>query len=264
MTDNDWLMALLLDVHRGLPRQGPGDDASTLRALEMCSGLRVRPDVLDVGCGPGMQTVTLAQATGGTVTAVDMFEQFLDELRDRAVEAGVRERVQVMRGDMNDLPFGKHSFDLIWSEGAAYIMGITNAFEGWKPFLRPQGYVAITELVWLTADVPQELYDFFHGEYPAITDVRGTLERIKACGYEIVGHFTLPDASWWTHYYDPLSQNLELMRGKYALDPQALRFIDESEEEQRLRRDYPDLYGYEFVVSRLIDPDAPRPRLAEA
>ena len=262
MTDNDWLMALLLDVHRGLPRQGPGDDASTLRALEMCSGLRVRPDVLDVGCGPGMQTVTLAQATGGTVTAVDMFEQFLDELRDRAVEAGVRERVQVMRGDMNDLPFGKDSFDLVWSEGAAYIMGITNAFEGWKQFLRPEGYLVVSELVWLVhrSQVPQELFDFFHGEYPGITDVPGNLARIGDCGYEVVGHFTLPDDAWWTHYYDPLARNLEVMREKYRLDPQAQRFIDDSADEQRLRREYADLYGYEFIVTRLIDPDAPRPK----
>ncbi len=260
MTDNDWLMALLLDVHRGLPRQGPGDDASTLRALERCTELPLRPDVLDVGCGPGMQTVALAQATGGTVAAVDLFEQFLDELRDRAVKTGVRERIQVMRGDMTDMPFGKHSFDLIWSEGAAYIMGITNAFQGWKAFLRPQGYLVVSEIAWLTDDVPPELYDFFHGEYPGITDVPGNLDRIAKCGYEIVDHFTLPNDSWWTHYYDPLAANLETMRRKYALDPAALRFIDESEEEQRLRRDYADAYGYEFFVTRLIDPDAPRPQ----
>ena len=258
MTDNDWLMALLLDVHRGLPRQGPGDDASTLRALEMCAELPMRPDVLDVGCGPGMQTVSLAQATRGTVTAVDLFEQFLDELRERAVEAGVRERVQVMRGDMRDLPFGKDSFDLVWSEGAAYIMGIIAAFEAWKPFLRPQGYLVVSEVVWLTDEVPAEVDEFFRDEYPGVTDVPGNLARIEDCGYEIIGHFTLPDASWWTDYYDPLAANLGTMREKYKLDPAALRFIEDSEDEQRLRRDYPDVYGYEFIVTRLIDPDAPQ------
>jgi ubiquinone/menaquinone biosynthesis C-methylase UbiE len=260
MTDNDRLMGLLLDVHRGLPRQGPGDDASTLRALEMCADLPLRPDVLDVGCGPGMQTVALAQATGGTVTAVDLFEQLLDELRERAVEAGVRDRIQVMRGDMRDLPFGQDSFDLVWSEAAAYVMGITAAFDGWKPFLRPQGYLVVSEIVWLMpdGDVPQELYDFFHAEYPGMTDVRGNVRRIEECGYEIVGHFPLPEASWWTHYYDPLADNLRAMREKYRHDPQALSFIEESEDEQRLRRDYADAYGYEFFVTRLIDPDAPR------
>lgn len=258
MTDNDRMMEILLDVHSGLPRQGPGDDESTRRALEMCTELPMRPDVLDVGCGPGMQTVALAQASGGTVAAVDMFEQFLDELRDRAVDAGVRERIQVMRGDMNDLPFGKHSFDLIWSEGAAYIMGITQAFTTWKEFLRPQGYLAVTELSWLVPDVPEEAYDFFHGEYPDITDVAGNLARIRACGYDIVGHFTIPAESWWTHYYTPLGAKLESLRQKYAGDTTAQAFLDESAEEQRIRREYGDTYGYEFIVARLIDPDAPR------
>ena len=139
MTDDDRLMEVLLDVHSGLPRQGPGDDESTLRALSLCTDLPMRPAVLDVGCGPGMQTLALARATDGTVTAVDLVEQFLDELRDRASEAGVRDRVQVMRADMADLPFGKDSFDLIWSEGAAYIMGVTEAFTRWQEFLRPAG-----------------------------------------------------------------------------------------------------------------------------
>ena len=152
MTDNDRMMEVLLDVHSGLPRQGPGDDESTRRALGLATELPMRPAILDIGCGPGMQTVALAQATDGTITAVDMFEQFLDDLRDRATDAGVRERIQVMRGDMRDLPFGQHSFDLIWSEGAAYIMGITEAFTQWKPFLRVQGYIAVTEISWLMPD----------------------------------------------------------------------------------------------------------------
>ncbi len=257
MTDNDWLMELLLDVHRGLPRQGPGDDASTLRALEMCTELPMRPDMLDVGCGPGMQTVALAAAAGGTITAVDLFEQFLDQLRERADVAGVREQIQVMRGDMKALPFGRHSFDLIWSEGAAYIMGITEAFTSWKEFLRPRGYFVVSEIAWLVPDVPEEVYDFLHGQYPDITDVPGNLARIGDCGYEIVGHFTLPNEAWWSHYYTPLADNLVAMREKYALDPRALEFIGESEEEQRIRREFPDTYGYEFIVARALDPDAP-------
>ena len=257
MTDNDRLMEILLDVHSGLPRQGPGDDESTLRALSLCSELPMRPAVLDVGCGPGMQSVALARGTDGTVTAIDLFEQFLDELRERATEAGVRDRMQIMRADMSDLPFGKDSFDLIWSEGAAYIMGITEAFTHWKEFLRPRGYLAITEISWLVpeAEVPQRAFDFFHGEYPDITDVPGNLARIEACGYEIVDHFTLPDESWWTDYYTPLEAKLESLRPKYAGDTTALAFIADTTEELRVRRDYGDSFGYEFIIARLIDPD---------
>ena len=261
MTDNDRLMQILLDVHSGLPRQGPGDDESTLRALSLCTDLPMRPAVLDVGCGSGMQTVALARSTDGTVTAVDLFEQFLDDLRDRATAAGVRDRIQVMRADMSDLPFGKDSFDLIWSEGAAYIMGITEAFTHWSEFLRSGGYIVITEISWLVpeAQVPQRAFDFFHNEYPAITDVPGNLARIEACGFEIVDHFTLPDEAWWTDYYPPLSERLQLARDKYRGDAPAQAFLDDTEEELRVRREFGDSFGYEFIVARLNDPDAALP-----
>lgn len=260
MTDDDRMMQILLDVHAGLPRQAPGDDESTLRALAACTELPMQPSVLDIGCGPGMQTVALARATRGTITAVDLYEQYLIELRARATEAGVRDRIQAMHADMTDLPFGKDSFDLIWSEGAAYIMGITEAFTHWQEFLRPEGYIVVSEISWLVpeAEVPQRAFDFFHNEYPAITDVPGNLARIEACGYEIVDHFTLPDQSWWTDYYTPLEARLEAVRPKYADDTLALGFIADTAEELRVRREFGDSYGYEFIVARLLHPDVSR------
>ena len=61
------LMEVFLDVQRGLPRQGPGCDESTQKALALCVGLPENPAVLDIGCGTGMQTVALAQALGGII-----------------------------------------------------------------------------------------------------------------------------------------------------------------------------------------------------
>jgi len=37
-------------VHNDLPREGPGDDASTLQAFSMMQGLPVKPKILDIGC----------------------------------------------------------------------------------------------------------------------------------------------------------------------------------------------------------------------
>ena len=58
------LFEVFLDVQRGLPRQGPGCDESTLRAISLCSGRPEGADLLDVGCGPGMQTVALTREQG--------------------------------------------------------------------------------------------------------------------------------------------------------------------------------------------------------
>lgn len=51
----------------------------------------------------------------------------MNELRERAKAARVAERIAMLAGDMQALPFPPQRFDLIWAEGAAYIMGFAQA-----------------------------------------------------------------------------------------------------------------------------------------
>ena len=118
---NPRLLEIFYEVQRGLPRQGPGDNASTNRALAFCTGLPDNPSVLDIGCGPGMQTLALAEATSGNITAVDNCDEYLDELRDKLRKCRRSHRVNVKKADMATLDFPNATFDLIWCEGAAYI-----------------------------------------------------------------------------------------------------------------------------------------------
>jgi len=251
MDEDPRLMNIFLDVQRGLPRQGPGLDESTLHAFAMCDGLPERPNILDVGCGPGMQTIALAKATGGDIAAVDVFEEYLSELQTRAEVEGVADRITPQLADMNDLPFPPTSFDLIWSEGAAYIMGFENALSACKPLLRPGGFLAVTELVWLKAERSAEAAEFFGGEYPAMRHAEDRCEDVQVAGYELLGHFTLPDNAWWDHYYTPLEQKLPGLLQKYAGDEQALAIVKMTETEIAMRRNFATCYGYEFFVARV-------------
>jgi len=104
MDDNPRLFEIFLDIQRGLPRQGPGCDEGTLRALSFCVGLPETPAILDIGCGPGMQTATLARAYNGPVTAVDINREYLHQLKVRARAEGVAGRIEILAGDMNGLP----------------------------------------------------------------------------------------------------------------------------------------------------------------
>ena len=97
MSLEDILGKAFFELHRDNPREGPGDDATTLRALGMCAGLPHRPEILDIGCGPGMQTVALARATDGRITAVDRHQPFLDQLTQSAAAAGVADRITLVR-----------------------------------------------------------------------------------------------------------------------------------------------------------------------
>jgi SAM-dependent methyltransferase len=132
------LLEIFWDVQRGLPRQGPGATESTLKALALCTGLPARLTLLDIGCGPGMQTVALAAALPEAhITAVDIHQKYLDELRERAKAARVAARIDILAGDMQALPFPPQRFDLIWAEGAAYIMGCAQALSPGNSSSRP-------------------------------------------------------------------------------------------------------------------------------
>jgi hypothetical protein len=67
---------------------------------------------------------------------------------------------------MAAMDFPKEHFDVIWSEGAAYNMGLKQALTSWNAFLKQNGYLVVSELVWFKKDVPQEISEYFAREYP--------------------------------------------------------------------------------------------------
>jgi SAM-dependent methyltransferase len=247
------LIELLIELHLNTPRQGPGEADSTLRALAMCDGLPPRPDILDVGCGSGAQSVDLARATGGRVTAVDFCAQFLDQLRDRLKGSPLEGRITPLRADMAALPLPADAFDLVWSEGAIYSMGFDNGLAKWRTHLRPGGWLAVSEVSWLTPDTPDELRRHWTQWYPGIRSVDANIAAIRGLGYEPAGHFTIPVRAWTEEYYAPLAPNLEAFRAKYANDPEGMEVVDMTLTEMRLNAAYNRHYGYEFYVMRRRD-----------
>lgn len=47
---------------------------------------------------------------------------------------------------MFELPFSANTFDIIWSEGAIFIIGFEQGLREWKPFLKLGGYLVLSEL----------------------------------------------------------------------------------------------------------------------
>ncbi len=246
----DATTALFFELFDGLPRQGPGDPASTLRALALLPTLGPGARLLDVGCGTGAATLTLARHTAARVTAVDLHAPFVTELRRQARAAGLGARMDAVVGDMAQVGFRPASFDAVWCEGAAYVLGIEPALRSWRELLRPGGHVALTDSCWLVADPPPECAAFWQADYPAMTDVAGVLAAAGRAGYSLVGHFTLPDSAWWTDYYDPLGRNLAAFTARHAGQPEALALAASVERELDTRRRYTGCYGYVFFVLR--------------
>jgi SAM-dependent methyltransferase len=242
---------LFFEIHQGLPTEAPGSDEATLEALSHVPDLPSRPRILDVGCGPGRQTLALARVTGGHVTAVDTHRPFLEDLRARAGEEGLRGSITLLNRSMMELGFEPESFDLLWSEGAAYIMGLGNALRSWRRFLKPGGALALTECVWLTNRPAPEVRAFWRANYPAMRTVSDNLDLIEESGYEVVRHFTLPESAWW-NYFTPMQRRVDALRARCAGDEEATQQLDAAEVEIRLFESYPGQYGYEFFVMRKV------------
>jgi SAM-dependent methyltransferase len=236
--------ALFFTLHSGLPHEGPGSREDTLRALKL-AGLSGRLDVLDIGCGPGPASLVLLEALPeARVTGVDAHAPFLDQARARVAAAGHAARFVAMEGDMAALPFGPGSFDLLWCEGAAYIVGVERALSLWRALLRPGGRIAFTDAVWLVSEPAAEARAVW-AEYPEMTDVAGTRERIVRAGWRALGDFVISDAAW-ENYYGPLSARRAKLVPEHGADAPALA---ESAREIALRRSHGHEYGYAFFVA---------------
>lgn len=242
------MVNVFFEVHSGLPREGPGDNESTKKAYLMLQGLPENPRILDIGCGPGMQTITLAKLSKGRIDAVDNHQPFLEQLKKKAEEESVSEKITVVNGDMFALDYEDGSFDLIWSEGAIFVIGFEKGLREWRRLLTGNGYLVVSELSWLSSDPPEEVRKFFMEAYPEIKTINENLETIKKAGYRVINHFVLPKESWWDNYYKPIEAKIPSMKLKYKDDKEALDFLAVEELEIDMFRKYSDYYGYVFYV----------------
>ena len=243
---------VFFDVHRDLPREGPGDRDSTLEALRLATGGKAEPRwVVDVGCGPGMQTLDLADALPKAhILAVDLHEGFVRELARRARDGGAGDRVHPVRADMGRLPLSEGSADLVWCEGAAYVMGVAAALDAWRSLLRAGGTCAFTEAVWLREGEPPERVRACWAEYPGMAHVASCRQLIRNHGYELVDDFVLPPSAWWDHYYNPMKARLDALDERYRGDATSAAVLAECREEIDVYRRHGDWYGYAFFVAR--------------
>ncbi len=241
-----------------LPRLGPGNSESTRKALKIALSalsktLGVNPAelrVLDIGCGNGTQTIELAKQLNCSILAIDNHRPYIDELCQRARVEHVEDKIVTRLADMNKLKLDNESLDLIWSEGAFFIMGITEALERFHPYLMKGGVLAFSDLLWLKEDIPAECRDYFQQLCPNIPDIASVLESLPAIGCEIINHFTLPEETWLDHFYIPLENRLRELRSKYADETDKIALIESVEKEIYLYRKYSEYYGYEFFIMK--------------
>lgn len=264
---------LFFELFQGLPRQGPGLKACTARALALCRDLPAAPTVLDLGCGSGAQTMHLAALLpAARIVAVDLHPPLIQRLRDEVARQGLAGRIEPHVVDMARLRDHRAALglpvegaDLIWSEGALYHLGLGPALQLCRDLLRPGGCLAFTDAVWCRDDPPPEVRAAFEADYPGMGRVEDDLAQLRDAGFDLLGHFTLPDAAWWEDFYTPMQARIAELRLRHAGDAEALTMLDALALEPEMHRRHGNGYAYEFFVARRPlrhPPDAPHAPLA--
>ena len=250
-TDTFW--KYFYEIFETIPRQGPGSRESTERALRMLPSLEGGQRILDIGCGAGTQTIHLAGLTEAKIVAVDNHPPFVDLLAKRVSDSNLETKITTQVGDMTELRFPDGSFDVIWSEGAIFIIGFSEGLARWRRLLTPGGHMVVSEFCWFDDSPPAELKEMFMEGDWEVGNVEARRQSIAANGYRLVGDFVLPAAGWWENYYVPLAECLERFRQRHAGNPDALAVAERSQREIELYQKYPEAFGYVFFVMQQED-----------
>jgi len=240
---------LIAELKKGLPTEGPKRLAYTQRAFGFLPALE-KPRILDVGCGNGVSTLELARLTQGNIVGLDTNKSSLNELDIKAREAGLSQRIKTVNRSMSDMDFPDESFDVIWAEGSIFFVGFEKGLNEWQRFLKPDGFIVVHEMAWLRPHPPDEISDYWRKMYPGICTVQECLHIISRCGYDLIGHFALPEDAWWELYYGPLEERVLELGDIYQDDPGKTATLDSELQEIELYKKYNKWYGSAFFIMR--------------
>jgi len=105
-------------------------------------------DVLDIGCGAGMDSLIAAQMVGpaGSVTGIDMTPEMAAKARRSIDEMGLA-TLTVVEGSAERLPFSDSSFDVVISNGVIDLIPDKDAvFSEIVRVLRPGGRIQLADV----------------------------------------------------------------------------------------------------------------------
>jgi SAM-dependent methyltransferase len=244
---------ILRELHGELSRGSPARLGFTRQAFQMLPKVD-GPEILDVGCGQGGPTLELARLSGGQVTGLDIDQAALDALARRAGEERLSDRLQVVLGSMRNMESADESFDVICSEGSMWILGFERALGEWRRLVRPCGFLVVHKMAWLRPDPPSEIRSCWQLAYPGIRTVAEYVEQVPEHGYDLVGHFVLPEDFWWADYCARMLARLGELRKKYAEHQAAQKVLDQEQRAADLYQKHTKWYGSMFLVMQRDEP----------
>jgi len=249
---HEFNFSLICEYFSSIERQGPGSSEVTLKALSFIDTLKDESKIADIGCGTGGQTMVLAEHTTGHITGIDLFATFIDIFNANSRKRNLQDRVIGVVGSMDSLAFQKEELDVIWSEGAIYNIGFERGINEWREFLKPGGFIAVSEASWFTETRPDEIDRFWNDAYPEIDLISHKVGQMQKAGYIPIATFVLPETCWTDHFYTPQVAAQETFLKKHAGNKAAEELVEYQRHEAKLYYKYKDYYGYVFYIGKKV------------
>lgn len=231
----------------GIEILGPGSENTTRKLLEIVPDSTTKMSAVDIGCGTGRSSIVLAK-NDVNVVSVDDHQSFLDTLNEKANSLGLDTKIRTKNMSMDEMDLPEKSFDILWSEASAYVIGFRKALKDWRKYLKPNGYTVVTECCWTTETPSKELVDFWAEEYPGMISVEEARIIAEELGYEIVSEFNLPESDW-DSYYNPLKKRIQQL--KEDAEPEIQQVIQHTSREIEIRDKYKSDFGYVAFILQL-------------
>ena len=245
----DFDFSLIADFFKRLDRQGPGGDWETRLATSLIPDFKRKIRISDIGCGTGSQTLVLAEEYDADILAVDLLPEMIEGVHRRCMSKGLTDCVHPLQASMDDLPFAASSFDLIWAEGSIFIIGFLNGLRYWHQFLKPGGYVAVTDCSWLGEKRPSDM-GWIEENLPEIGTIEQKTAQMVEAGYEPYAHFVLPDTCWLKNYYEPMKLVMDAFLKDHSYSDAAHSFVERLKVEMAYYEENKDCFGYVFYIGR--------------
>lgn len=207
------------------------------------SGERTRDvsKVLDLGCGKGAISITLARQFGYKVRGVDIFEPFVEEARSRAKKLGVDGICSFEHGDITWEARGAADYDmvlLIWMGGVLGSIG--ESVRKIRRLIRPGGFMLIGEACFkdgVRTDHPFQLRFAGH---------EATVKELTMNGDVIVKELMIPPdkvAAYYREYINSLRKGAGKCAGEHPEHAALLReYVKNHEEMCRIMESTVDSY----------------------
>lgn len=96
----------------------PASRRTVAKMADLLSGLSSRHRVLDIGSGYGGSARYLAGKVGCHITCLNLSEVQNQRNRELNQQQGLADKIEVVDGSFEELPFDDNSFDVVWSQDA--------------------------------------------------------------------------------------------------------------------------------------------------